>query len=475
MTALAAPTAFPPMGHIAPLLTSPLATAIARPWLDWVVLRLITRFYFPLSRAWAAALVAEGDAHHFRMELGYDLPPAAAPTRALAKVARLKAAYRAADAAWIEAFFGAEDPGPEALVAAERAWREASHRLMCARGLFLPLILRHRVPAVRFRIPDRDEVDATYKPLLAEPDRAYAPPATLPSVERSRAIERSWGREYWLRFPSPGPDRDTAWAHVMEPVAAADAPTLIYGHGLAVELEAYDQIADGLVCLVPQGVRVIRLEAPWHVRRAKPGWYGGELFMAMQPLGALDLFQAAVREMAIVAGWARAQGSGRVAFGGMSMGALTAQLAAAHARVWPERHRPDALFLVTTSDSVAALAFESGISRGVGLPEALEAAGWNAPTLDEYGALTDPGLMAPLPPADIVMVLGRADKITPCRRGAALADHWHLPGRNLFIYDRGHFSVPIGLFRDRAPLERLAERLKQGAAVSPSEVAATAA
>lgn len=475
MTGLAASAASVPTGRVAPLLTSPVAAAIARPWLDRVVLQLVVRFYFPLSRAWAAALVAEGDAHRFRAELGYDLPPSAVPTRALAKVARLKAAYRAADTAWTEAFFGSSDPGPGTLAAAERAWREASHRLMGARMLFLPLVLRHRLPAVRFRIPDRDEVDATYKRLLAAPDRAYALPASSPPIERSRAIERSWGREYWLRFPSPGPDRDTAWAHVMEPAAPGGAPTLIYGHGLAVELEAYDQIVDGLVGLVPQGVRVVRLDAPWHVRRARPGWYGGELFMATQPLGALDLFQAAVREMGIVAGWARQQGQGRVAFGGTSMGALTAQLAAAHARHWPERHRPDVLFLVTTSDSVAALAFESAISRGVGLPQALEAAGWNAPTLDEYGALTDPGLMAPLPPADIVMVLGRADHVTPCRHGAALADHWHLPGRNLFVYNRGHFSVPIGMFRDRAPLERLAERLKQGTVVSLAEVAAGAA
>jgi hypothetical protein len=142
------------------------------------------------------------------------------------------------------------------------------------------------------------------------------------------------------------------------------------------------------------------------------------------------------------------------------MGALTAQLAGARARAWPERHRPDVLFLITTSDSVSALAVESSISRQVGLPAALQAAGWNEANLNAFASLTDPGLMAPLPPSNIIMVLGRADNVTPCKRGASLAEHWNLPGRNLFLYNRGHFSVPVGMFRDQEPFERLAERLQ---------------
>jgi hypothetical protein len=142
------------------------------------------------------------------------------------------------------------------------------------------------------------------------------------------------------------------------------------------------------------------------------------------------------------------------------MGALTAQVAAARARAWPERCRPDVLFLVTTSDSLAALAVESSISHGVGLKAALHERGWSERNLGVYASVTDPGLVAPLPPSNIVMVLGRADTVTPCVRGAALAEHWNLPGRNLFLYDRGHFTVPIGMFRDREPLERLVERLK---------------
>jgi hypothetical protein len=443
---------------------------LARPWLDWVILHLVTRLYMPLSRAWAAALDAGSSVERFRLEIGCDLPERAVPKRAFAKVAALKAAYEAADATWLAAFFGKADPGPAALRDAERRWRRASDRLMNARWLFLPLVLRHKLPAARFRIPTIDEVEATYGPVRSDPDKAFALPGRLPAVERSHAIEHGWGREYWLRFASPGPDRDTAWAHVYEPLAAENAASLIYGHGLSVELEAYDGMVDGLAGLVGRGIRVIRLEAPWHVRRRPAGWYGGERFVATQPLGALELLPTAAREMGILAGWCRQQGRGRVAIGGISMGALTAQLAAMRARAWPERHRPDVLFLVTTSDNVAALAFESGISRGVALPEALHAGGWNEANLNAFGAIIDPGLMAPLLPANIVMVLGRFDAVTPCRRGASLAEHWNLPGRNLFLYDRGHFTVPIGMFRDRAPLERLVERLQPKTTVTMGQI-----
>jgi hypothetical protein len=469
----APPTAAPsiPRGRLERFLASPAVLLLARPWFDWLLLRLVTRLYMPLSRAWAAALDSEGSAERFRLEIGCDLPEPAVPKRALAEVTALKMSFNAADAAWLQAFFARKDPGQAALLAAERNWRRSSHRLMNARWSFLALVLRRRIPAARFHIPSIDEAEAAQGALRVNPDKAFSLPAPLPTVERSHAIERNWGREYWLRFASPGPDRDLAWAHVYEPKAAQDIPTLIHGHGLSVEIEAYEGMVDDLLPLVARGIRVIRLEAPWHVRRRQPGWYGGERFIATQPLGALELLPTAAREMGILAGWCRQQGRGRIAFGGVSMGALTAQVAAARARAWPEHCRPDVLFLVTTSDSVAALAVESSISRGVGLNVALHDGGWSEGNLGVYASVTDPGLVAPLPPSNIIMVLGRADTVTPCVRGAALAEHWNLPGRNLFLYDRGHFTVPIGMFRDREPLERLVERLQPKVTVRLNPVA----
>ena len=79
MSAPAAPapaTPAPPIprGRIDALLASPAATLLARPWFDWVALHLGIRIYMPLSRAWAAALDAEGSTERFRLEIGCDLP-----------------------------------------------------------------------------------------------------------------------------------------------------------------------------------------------------------------------------------------------------------------------------------------------------------------------------------------------------------------------------------------------------------------
>lgn len=437
-------------------LLSPAAGLLARPWFDWVALRALAKLHFPLSRAWAAAAIADGSAERFAAELGVPLKRKV-PQRALDRIAALQRDYRAADARWQDAFFGPASVGDLAMV--EAHWRKTSHAFMMGRRYFLPLVLSQHVPAVRYEIPAPTRATADHEALLADPRRAFALPSALPKIERSRAIERTHWREYWLRLASPSIGAGTAWAHVIEPLAAAKAPTLVYGHGLCVETEAMDGIQDDLARLARSGIRLIRHHAPGHIRRRPDGFYGGESFLARQPASGLDHFQAAVREMALLVGWAREQGAPRVAVGGISLGALTAQLVAAHATALPQPCRPDVLFLVTTTDRVAALGFASDLARALGLTEALAAAGWDAGKLGRYAPLSDPSLMGPLPPRDVIMVLGRADGVTPFGGGMSLADFWHLPASNVFCYDRGHFSIPVGLYRDRAPLERLALRL----------------
>ncbi len=57
------------------------------------------------------------------------------------------------------------------------------------------------------------------------------------------------------------------------------------------------------------------------------------------------------------------------------------------------------------------------------------------------------------------MVLGHSDDVTPTAGGLALAQRWGVPEPNLFARDQGHFSVSLGLLRDRAPLARIKEIL----------------
>jgi hypothetical protein len=441
---------------------------LARPWLDPTALWTMTRWYMPLSRAWAAAGVAEGSLERFQAELPAErIAPAArlGLARALARTAALKRRADEAEARWEEAFFAPPPAAPGALFNLERLRRRASHAHMLSRSGFALLRLGAGFPAVRYDIPAPAEAEAELRPLLEDPVAAYAPPDPLPRIEASQQIEHPAFSEYWLRFRSErAGGADTAWAHVREPRGIADPPSLIHVHGLGVEFESLDGVEDDVDPIVSMGVRLVRLEAPWHNRRRIPGRFGGEPFLSRQPLSGIELFVAIAREIATLVAWCRGSSRGRVAIGGTSMGALSTQIAACRASAWPAGMRPDALWLVTTSDDIGNLAFQSSLARAVGLPTALSRAGW---TPQAVSALNSLGLIDAAPvmnPEDVVVVLGRRDDVTPYHRGAAMVARWGVPVRNKFDRELGHFSVPLGLLGDRAPLSRLVERLQAGGA-----------
>lgn len=453
----------PPSAAAAILKSAAFGRLVARPWFDRLALWTVSGPVLRLSRAWAAASVAEGSLDRFR----HEVPLAGiAPSsqrwllRALHRVDVLKRRYQEAVAAWEEAFFGEREADAVSLAARERARRSASQAYMFGRLAFFRWPLYPALPAVRYEIPRREAVEARFGTLLREPAAAYLPPAGLPAVAESRRVSGPFGREYWLRFESPhAAIGDLAMAHVFEPEEGTDPPTLVYSHGLGVELESYEGIYDGTVELVRRGVRLVRLDSPWHGWRRKPGFYGGEPFLATQPMGALDLFAAQVRELALLIDWCRRTSRGRVAIGGVSLGALVSQLAVVHSRHWPERLRPDALYLVTTSDDVTGLLFTSSLARSLGLPGALRAAGWSPAELMRWRPVVDPTGPLPVRPENIVMLLGRADTVTPFADGLAMAQRWRIPPENLFIRDQGHFSADLGVISDPAPLDRLAARL----------------
>jgi hypothetical protein len=171
------------------------------------------------------------------------------------------------------------------------------------------------------------------------------------------------------------------------------------------------------------------------------------------------MFRSLALELAVLVGWARARGRGRVAFGGTSMGALAAQLAASHAAHWPTALRPDVLFLLTTSRDMTELCFQSSLSLALGMPRALAAGGWTRDAVARWCHLVEPLASLPVAPRDIVMLLGRSDTVTPYRNGVALAQAWRVPPENLFHRRQGHFSASVGLLRDPAPYDRVIERL----------------
>lgn len=442
---------------------------LAQPWFDPTALWTMTRWYMPLSRAWAAAAASDGSLERFQAELPLErIGPAArlGLAGALRRTADLKARLAEAEAHWNELFFAPHPVEGNLLFNAERMRRRASHAFMMARGGFALLRLGAGYPAVRYEIPTPAEAMAELGPMLADPRGAFSPPDPLPKIETTQRIEHPSFSEYWLRFAPGGLEgNDVAWAHVREPRGVANPPSLIHVHGLGVEFESLDGIEDDVDPVVAMGVRLIRLEAPWHNRRRLPARYGGEPFLSRQPLAGIELFLAIARETAVLTAWCRATSGGRVAIGGTSMGALSTQLAASRAGRWPRETRPDALWLVTTSDDIGGLAFNSSLACAAGLPDALSRAGWTRQSIAALSPLAEIDESPVMAPEDIVVVLGRRDNVTPYARGAALVARWGVPQSNLFQRELGHFSVPLGLLGDRQPLTRLVERLRgRGAA-----------
>lgn len=446
------------------LLASPVGSLVTRPWFDRLVLQFGLSAYLPVSRAWAAASVSDGVMERFLAELSLDRIPIGLTRslgRGLARAAELTVTHAAVSKDWNAAFFGETEADAAGLMTLEGARRRASDSFMKGRLLFLPLRMRAALPAVRFEFPTAELVEQRHGRRLRDLGNAFQPPDPMPRIAVTRRVATPLGHEYWLRFPSGDPAvGETAWAHVYEPEGVSDAPTLVHGHGLAVEIESLDRVSDGTDDIVGAGVRLVRLEAPWHNRRRLPGRYGGEPFLASPPLSALDLFAAEVREMAMLVAWSRQTSRGRVAVGGTSLGALASQLVITHCHRWPSAYRPDIAFLATTTEDVGALSFDSSIARLVDLPAAMAAAGWTREQFDRWRPLTDPVGEPSLAKDDIIMVLGRTDDVTPFERGMALAKRWQVPKANLFLRPAGHFSAAIDLIRDQGPMRRLVERLR---------------
>lgn len=437
-----------------------------RPWLDRAALRAITRGYMPLARASVAAVAARGDPQQFWTEL-----PADAGARnvrlPLDKIVDRHRRHDEIEREWKNGFFGAMAAKPAQLVFLEAQRRLAAKRMIGSYAAFLPLALRRRLPIVKWDVRDPQAVAASHAARLASHERSFPAPA-FPAVAHSHSVAGALGDQFWLRFESPalkarggeGPSNEganaEAWAHVYEPASAAiDRPTLIFLHGLCMEPEYWPDVQDPFPALSGQGVRVIRAEGPWHGRRRMTGHYGGEPILARGPLGLLELLEAWIPEIAVLVAWARSTARGPVAIGGLSLGALTSQVALTAAAHWPAEMRPDAALLIATSGDLVEVVERGSLAAAIGLPGHLAAAGWTRAELIRWLSLAAPTGAPALPAERIVMVLGSADSVTPFAGGHALAERWGLPPENLFISARGHFSAALGAVTDDAPLRRL--------------------
>ena len=341
---------------------------LLRPWFDEAALRVLTQWYFPLSRGWAAALAAQGSVAAFLEALPCGRFSRRLLPGILAHAQGREAVLQAADAHWDEAFFGDGKATAEAEAQPAAGGRGADQRSLVAAAA------AHDDAAATgaWDVEPEVAVAKRHGRRLAHPERAFEDDFEAGAVEPSRGFLTHHGVDGWVRFRAGAPCAGTgpAWARVSAPlVAEAPAmPTLIFTHGIGMETEFTGDGRNPLRALVAAGIRVIRPEGPWHGRRRLDGSYGGEPVLARGPGGMLDYLHAHVIEIGRLTAWARATRGGPVAIGGISLGALTTQLAAVAANHWPEEARPDALFLVAPSLSLSAVTFEGSLTPAWACP-----------------------------------------------------------------------------------------------------------
>ena len=215
--------------------------------------------------------------------------------------------------------------------------------------------------------------------------------------------------------------------------------------------------ADLSDALVERGFCVVRPEAPWHGRRRKAGYFGGEPVFARGLLGFLELFESWVLETALWIRWARGTISDRVSLGGVSLGALTCQIVASVCHHWPEEMHPDAALLITTTGDLAEGALEGSLLALLDVRNQLEQAEWTMSDMEHWRPLVEPAERPALEPDRIVMTLGDTDTVLPYDGGSELARRWKIPSDNLFVSPQGHFSTALGLYRNSGPIDRAAE------------------
>jgi pimeloyl-ACP methyl ester carboxylesterase len=434
-------------------------TILARPWFDHATLFGLKHMFFPGSRVWAAAAEAGDDYAAFCAAVPMPVRHEKREkiTGSLIKLAEARATALAVEGAWEQAFFGPDTREVTELRAIESARLTARHVYNSTRW-GLRLQLPANLPRAKLAIETPVSVEAVHGGGIAAFDARSAPPAAMPTIETSRSISTPTGTEFWLRFKSPSKRLgDTAYARVHEPHDTDNAPTLIFGHGICVDFDHWKGLIDESQALAARGFRIIRPEAPWHGRRAPLGRFGGERSIGAFPMGMLDSFSGALQEWAVLSDWARKRSKGALVFGGSSLGAMTSQLAADRSHTWPAALRPDALFLVTHTGDMGAAVTDGALANLWASPDVVKSFGWTPELARRYLSLLNPVNTMPMPPENIVSILGRRDVILPFESGRQLVAHWGVPERSAFVWDRGHFSVPASLIRNTAPLDRLCQ------------------
>lgn len=439
------------------VLAGPQGKLILRPWFDTLALGFVARWFCPLSRAWAAASTSNGSVEEFSDALAVQGLNLARYAGALRKISQSHYEFQKICDDWESRFFDEENPSPDELVDQHIAMSKGERRQLAMRRHFLSL--RPHLSPLKWDISTPDQV------MVSQASRSIETPFPSPEdteIFQSATVPGEWGDEFHLKMGAPAGDpTDWARAHVFMPADGKVRGTFIFLHGVGLEPVMWDALAYPAKALTRQGIRVVLPTGPWHGRRTPEGLFGGEDILRRGPLGFVEGFHSWVTECALWIRWARSSADAAVGLGGVSLGALTAQLAASAANEWLNTDQPDALILLTTTNDMTAIAFDSSMVEQLRLKSEIRKHGWTAETLKPLLPFLQPGEEPAMSPENVVMLLGSADRVTPFPGGVALAQCWNVPASNLFIRKQGHFSGALGLSHDAAPLQRFADLLLQ--------------
>lgn len=442
-----------------------IAPYLWRPWYDGVLTSAVSKVYFPLSRAWAAAVQAKGDIHAFNDVMGDRLTVGG---RILDTLYRAEAAYHDAMHGWEMDFFGDTSVTKRTLPGVERRRTVAARKFMALRAAFLPGHLERPFPAVDFNIEEEGAVAERHGARLKDPAAGMAIDVTVP-VRESRQVIQDQSACFWVRFETPsGCDAPGMEARVREPLTGKPVATLIFAHGIGMEPEMWGEKGTIADWFLDQGYRVIEPQGPWHARRRPDGYYGGEAILARGPGGLLDYSWTHVRELGRLIVYARERDVGQgqpprpVLNAGISLGALTTMQLLTWARYWPEEQRPDYGLLIAPAASLVEVAYRGSLTGSMGVSEALIENGWPEDRVARWAPLLNAGEVPGIDPSRIVTVLGDVDEVTPFASGEALARAWQLPPENIWTRNQGHFSVSLGLTSAPDPLQWMVSRIQQG-------------
>ena len=437
---------------------------IARPWLDRFIAYLLEHWFFPLSRLWGAARAAAGDVDEYIRHVPLSEPSRSQRktiARALSQFERCRLKAFSTEHLWHDYYFGDAPVEDIRLPIVEEMRLDFRTAYNMTRRSFRPL-RKLVLTSVTMNPPTPDDVAARFGANGEKVEDLFALPQSLPDVEVSRRLPTDTGSDCWLRFPSPSQSLgDVAYARVHEPAGVDNPPTLIFGHGVCVEFDHYHQLLDEVSVLTQHGIRVIRPEAPWHGRRVLPGHYGGEQLLSALPNSMFDFVAAQHQEWATIINWARQTSDGPVAIGGSSLGAQAAKAIAVRACNWPDHLRPDVLLAIAHSQHMYETALHSSLSDIWNLGSAMRASGWHRDTELFWLEKLDPLGKPCMPGERIVSVIGDRDTVTPTTLVSGQLDLWEVPAENRFHFNRGHFTVPLGLIHDNTPLLAFADILRR--------------